>query len=179
MPFMLSSVLAFFMLASMSLRPMDLSPSKPKKLSPENGLLGVRSGMVVVNAIRKTEFGETSTLLSLLADATIAIPMMRITTVVKIMPTMVARTNLKNCFIKCYKYKYLCKLSNSIPYNIKSSIYNICYNMNDVYLLLGSNLGNREFFLQEAIQYIENEIAPIVKISSVYETQSWGKTDAP
>lgn len=51
--------------------------------------------------------------------------------------------------------------------------------MNDVYLLLGSNLGDRQYFLQKAIQYIENEIAPVVKASSVYETQSWGKTDAP
>jgi 2-amino-4-hydroxy-6-hydroxymethyldihydropteridine diphosphokinase len=51
--------------------------------------------------------------------------------------------------------------------------------MNDVYLLLGSNLGDRQLFLQKAIQYIENEIAPVVKASSVYETQSWGKTDAP
>lgn len=51
--------------------------------------------------------------------------------------------------------------------------------MNDVYLLLGSNLGNRQLFLQQAIQYIENEIAPVVNASSVYETQSWGKTDAP
>jgi len=51
--------------------------------------------------------------------------------------------------------------------------------MNDVYLLLGSNLGNRQVFLQQATQYIENEIAPVVKASSVYETQSWGKTDAP
>jgi len=51
--------------------------------------------------------------------------------------------------------------------------------MNDVYLLLGSNLGNRQQFLQKAIQYIENEIAPVIKASSVYETQSWGKTDAP
>jgi len=51
--------------------------------------------------------------------------------------------------------------------------------MNDVYLLLGSNLGDRLQFLQKAIQYIENEIAPVVKASSVYETQSWGKTDAP
>jgi 2-amino-4-hydroxy-6-hydroxymethyldihydropteridine diphosphokinase len=51
--------------------------------------------------------------------------------------------------------------------------------MNDVYLLLGSNLGDRQQFLQKAIQYIENEIAPVVKASSVYETQSWGKTDAP
>jgi len=135
--------------------------------------------MVVVNAIRKTEFAETSTVLSLLAATIIIKPMNRMITVVKIRPTIVARTNLKNCFIKCYKYKYLCKLSNSIPYNIKSRIYNICYNMNDVYLLLGSNLGDRQYFLQQAIQYIENEIAPVVKISSVYETQSWGKTDAP
>jgi len=51
--------------------------------------------------------------------------------------------------------------------------------MNDVYLLLGSNLGDRQNFLQTAIQCIENEIAPVVKASSVYETQSWGKTEAP
>lgn len=46
-------------------------------------------------------------------------------------------------------------------------------------MLLGSNLGNRELYLQKAIRYIENEIADVVKASSVYETQSWGKTDAP
>ena len=51
--------------------------------------------------------------------------------------------------------------------------------MNDVYLLLGSNLGDRNLFLQQAIQYIEKNISPVIKMSSVYETQSWGKTDAP
>ena len=51
--------------------------------------------------------------------------------------------------------------------------------MYDVYLLLGSNLGDRRLFLQQAIEYIQQDIAPIVKISSVYETQSWGKTDLP
>jgi len=51
--------------------------------------------------------------------------------------------------------------------------------MYDVYLLLGSNLGDRRLFLQQAIQYIQKEIAPIVKFSSVYETQSWGKTGLP
>jgi 2-amino-4-hydroxy-6-hydroxymethyldihydropteridine diphosphokinase len=64
-------------------------------------------------------------------------------------------------------------------YNIKSFVYNICYNMVDVFLLLGSNLGNRQLFLGEAITHIENEIAPVLKTSSIYETQSWGKTDAP
>ena len=51
--------------------------------------------------------------------------------------------------------------------------------MHDVFLLLGSNLGNRQLFLKQAIEYIETEIAPLFKISSVYETQSLGKTDAP
>jgi 2-amino-4-hydroxy-6-hydroxymethyldihydropteridine diphosphokinase len=51
--------------------------------------------------------------------------------------------------------------------------------MNDVFLLSGSNLGDRQLYLQQAIQHIETDIAPVVKLSSVYETQSWGKTDAP
>jgi 2-amino-4-hydroxy-6-hydroxymethyldihydropteridine diphosphokinase len=51
--------------------------------------------------------------------------------------------------------------------------------MIDVFLLLGSNLGNRHIFLQKAIEHIESDIAPAIKKSAVYETQSWGKTDAP
>jgi 2-amino-4-hydroxy-6-hydroxymethyldihydropteridine diphosphokinase len=51
--------------------------------------------------------------------------------------------------------------------------------MNSVFLLLGSNLGNRQHLLQEAIRLIELHVAPVIKTSSVYETQSWGKTDAP
>jgi 2-amino-4-hydroxy-6-hydroxymethyldihydropteridine diphosphokinase len=51
--------------------------------------------------------------------------------------------------------------------------------MHDVFLLLGSNLGNRELFLKQAIAAIATEIAPVIKQSSVYETQSWGKSDSP
>ncbi|HEX3384101.1 MAG TPA: 2-amino-4-hydroxy-6-hydroxymethyldihydropteridine diphosphokinase [Mucilaginibacter sp.] len=51
--------------------------------------------------------------------------------------------------------------------------------MTDVFLLLGSNLGDRQAYLQQAIAHIEQEIAPVVARSSVYETQSWGKTDEP
>src|SRR6187551_3337199 len=51
--------------------------------------------------------------------------------------------------------------------------------MNDVFLLLGSNLGDRKLYLQQAILHIAYDIAPTQKISSVYETQSWGKTDEP
>jgi 2-amino-4-hydroxy-6-hydroxymethyldihydropteridine diphosphokinase len=51
--------------------------------------------------------------------------------------------------------------------------------MIDVFLLLGSNLGTRELFLQQAIESISAQIAPVKLMSSVYETQSWGKTDEP
>lgn len=51
--------------------------------------------------------------------------------------------------------------------------------MNRVFLLLGSNLGDRQFFLREAVRLINANIAPVLKTSAVYETQSWGKTDAP
>ncbi|AMR32086.1 2-amino-4-hydroxy-6-hydroxymethyldihydropteridine pyrophosphokinase [Mucilaginibacter sp. PAMC 26640] len=51
--------------------------------------------------------------------------------------------------------------------------------MINVFLLLGSNLGNRQLFLQEAIRQIQKEITPVLKLSSVYETQSWGKTNLP
>lgn len=51
--------------------------------------------------------------------------------------------------------------------------------MIDVFLLLGSNLGNRKLFLDKAIERISAEIAPIEKASGIYETQSWGKTDEP
>ncbi|SDP26735.1 2-amino-4-hydroxy-6-hydroxymethyldihydropteridinediphosphokinase [Mucilaginibacter sp. OK268] len=51
--------------------------------------------------------------------------------------------------------------------------------MNNIFLLLGSNLGDRKLFLKQAVDHIEAEIAPVIKRSSVFETQSWGKTDAP
>jgi len=51
--------------------------------------------------------------------------------------------------------------------------------MIDVFLLLGSNLGDRQAFLKNARDHIETGIAPIISVSSVYETQSWGKTDEP
>lgn len=51
--------------------------------------------------------------------------------------------------------------------------------MNNVYLLLGSNLGDRELFLQQTVKLIAEQVSPVVKLSSIYETQSWGKTNLP
>ncbi len=51
--------------------------------------------------------------------------------------------------------------------------------MNTAFLCLGGNLGNREENLKNAIQLIEKKLGGITKISSVYETASWGNTDQP
>ena len=51
--------------------------------------------------------------------------------------------------------------------------------MIDVFLLLGSNLGDRERYLRKAIDLIEIELGIVTQKSSVYETEAWGKTDEP
>ncbi|MBS1522607.1 MAG: 2-amino-4-hydroxy-6-hydroxymethyldihydropteridine diphosphokinase [Bacteroidetes bacterium] len=51
--------------------------------------------------------------------------------------------------------------------------------MIDVFLLLGSNLGDRKAYLQKAIDLIETELGIVVQKSSVFETEAWGKTDEP
>jgi 2-amino-4-hydroxy-6-hydroxymethyldihydropteridine diphosphokinase len=51
--------------------------------------------------------------------------------------------------------------------------------MNIVYLSLGSNIGNRLKYLNDALELIEEKIGKIQNISSIYETEPWGKTDQP
>ena len=51
--------------------------------------------------------------------------------------------------------------------------------MADVYLLLGSNMGNSIQFLANARKHIENELGVILVSSSIYQTAAWGKTDQP
>ena len=50
---------------------------------------------------------------------------------------------------------------------------------NTVYLLLGSNLGDREGVIQQAVDLIEEKIGTVYSKSSIYETEPWGKTDQP
>jgi 2-amino-4-hydroxy-6-hydroxymethyldihydropteridine diphosphokinase len=50
---------------------------------------------------------------------------------------------------------------------------------NTVYLLLGSNLGDREQVINEAVNLIKQQIGEMVARSSIYETEPWGKTDQP
>ena len=46
--------------------------------------------------------------------------------------------------------------------------------MNKVYLLLGSNLGNRSDHVNLAREQINATIGPVITESSIYETESWG-----
>ncbi len=50
--------------------------------------------------------------------------------------------------------------------------------METVYLLLGSNLGDRQANLRMCLQRL-NRMGKITAVSSVYETKAWGKHDQP
>ena len=45
--------------------------------------------------------------------------------------------------------------------------------MNIVFLQLGSNLGDRELLLKDAITAIKNRVGDIVEFSKVYESAPW------
>ena len=47
------------------------------------------------------------------------------------------------------------------------------------YLLLGSNLGNRERLIADALTLLAIRVGEILQISDSYETAAWGKTDQP
>jgi 2-amino-4-hydroxy-6-hydroxymethyldihydropteridine diphosphokinase len=49
--------------------------------------------------------------------------------------------------------------------------------MSRVYLLLGSNRGDRLKFLMAAVKKIESLIGTVTRSSSVYETEPWGFED--
>ena len=46
--------------------------------------------------------------------------------------------------------------------------------MQKAVLSLGSNLGDRYFYLAEAAKHIEEKVGEIMMKSSVYESESWG-----
>ena len=46
--------------------------------------------------------------------------------------------------------------------------------MQKAVLSLGSNLGDRHFYLAEAAKHIEGKAGEIIMKSSVYESESWG-----
>ncbi len=53
------------------------------------------------------------------------------------------------------------------------------YWMTGIYLLLGSNLGDRSSHLDKASKLISQQLAPISQESSRYRTEAWGMSDVP
>jgi 2-amino-4-hydroxy-6-hydroxymethyldihydropteridine diphosphokinase len=51
--------------------------------------------------------------------------------------------------------------------------------MNEVYLSLGSNEGDRREMLRNAIEMLYSSCGQIVKQSSLYETAAWGLSEQP
>jgi len=49
--------------------------------------------------------------------------------------------------------------------------------MEQIFLGLGTNVAPKEAYLSEVKIAIEEEVGPIVRASSLYETAAWGKTD--
>jgi len=48
-----------------------------------------------------------------------------------------------------------------------------------VYLLLGSNLGDKHSLIAEAINKIGGQVGTVFIQSALYETEAWGKEDQP
>ncbi len=51
--------------------------------------------------------------------------------------------------------------------------------MNTAYLLTGSNLGDRELYLEQATIYLAQKCGRIVQQSALYETAPWGIQEQP
>lgn len=43
-----------------------------------------------------------------------------------------------------------------------------------VYLLLGTNLGQRQIYLYQARQWVQKKLGNVLRCSSIYETKAWG-----
>ena len=51
--------------------------------------------------------------------------------------------------------------------------------MNQTYLLIGGNVGNRSKNMERAAELIGAKVGAVGKQSALYETEAWGKKDQP
>jgi 2-amino-4-hydroxy-6-hydroxymethyldihydropteridine diphosphokinase len=68
---------------------------------------------------------------------------------------------------------YHCHLIYSTP-DARQAKHN---SMKEVYILLGSNRGNRQNFIEKALERIEADAGTVSRISALYETEPWGFDD--
>lgn len=55
-----------------------------------------------------------------------------------------------------------------------TTLFLILFGMHNLYLGLGSNVGNRKELLSEALNRIEQRIGKVTRLSSFIETEPWG-----
>ncbi len=55
----------------------------------------------------------------------------------------------------------------------------ICFSGMQVFLLLGSNIGDRVSILAEARKLLQTQVAPLQHLSQLYESAPWGYTAQP
>ena len=46
--------------------------------------------------------------------------------------------------------------------------------MNTIYIQLGSNMGDRESYIEKSMKQIEQEVGNIICSSKIYESSPWG-----
>ena len=51
--------------------------------------------------------------------------------------------------------------------------------MEGIFLLLGSNLGDKRWYLSQACEAVEQQLGPIVRSSTVHVSAAWGLTGQP
>ena len=51
--------------------------------------------------------------------------------------------------------------------------------VNEIFLSLGANLGNRAKAIEQAINEVKTRIGDVIMKSSLYETEAWGNTFQP
>jgi 2-amino-4-hydroxy-6-hydroxymethyldihydropteridine diphosphokinase len=89
-----------------------------------------------------------------------------------IIASIEAKNILKNCFIT---KRVMCVNETKLPF-----LYLRATMAEQVYLLLGSNEGDREAYLSQAVNAIQETIAAgKVKTSAIYETAAWGIEEQP
>lgn len=50
---------------------------------------------------------------------------------------------------------------------------------NHVFLIIGSNLGDKKSNLEASVEMIKKQIGPVMRQSAIYETEPWGIKDQP
>ena len=77
----------------------------------------------------------------------------------------------------CLFHQFFFLLLQSKPFYSFKADYFCClflHRMNDLYIQLGSNLGDRALTIAKAIELITSACGPVIKESACYETAPWG-----